>query len=170
MKVAPSFGTMRVIVVDAIVSLQVPEVLMVSVPPDESVHPLMVGGAEAFMVSDAGLGTLPVAVNVVHETVIGTESMSPLKVTFVPVFSFPVIVVPAGWDAKAAVVTPNTSAPVATMATIVLVSLDMVGFSFLGSLPACLMSLDMLVWASLGGCLLVLKLSRPTGTGVGRID
>ncbi len=27
---------------------------MVSVPPDESVHPLMVGGAEAFMVSDAG--------------------------------------------------------------------------------------------------------------------
>ena len=96
LKVAPSFGTRRVIVVDDIVSVQVPEVLMVSVPPDESVHPLMVGGTVAFMVSDAGLGTLPVAVNVVHETVIGTESMSPLKVTFVPVFSFAVIVVPAG--------------------------------------------------------------------------
>ncbi len=60
--------------------------------------------------------------------------------------------------------TPNTSAPDATMAAIVLVSLDMVGFSFLGSLPACLMRRDM---AALGlpWCVVCLycELSRATG-------
>jgi hypothetical protein len=95
LNVAPSFGTLRVSVVFAIVAVQVPEVLMVSVPPDESVHPLMVGGAESGIVSDALLATLPLTVNVVQETVIGTESMSPLNVARVPVFSLPVTVVPA---------------------------------------------------------------------------
>ena len=51
------------------------------------------------MVLDFVLGILPLAVKLVHVTVIGTESMSPLKVMCVPVFSFPVTVVPAGKDA-----------------------------------------------------------------------
>jgi hypothetical protein len=139
-KVAPSIGTTRVKVVDAIIAFQTPVVLMVSVPPDESVHPLMVGGTESLMVLDGVLGTLPVTVKVVHVTVIGTESMSPLKVTCVPIFSFPVTVVPAGKEANAAVETPKTSAPTATMATIALVN----GFD-LGPLGCCSMSRDMVV-------------------------
>ena len=65
------------------------------------------------MVSDALLATLPLTVNVVQVTVIGTESMSPLKVTSVLVFRFPVTVVPAFKDAKAAVLRPRTSIIVA---------------------------------------------------------
>ena len=99
LKVAPSFGTTRVSVVFVPVSSQLPVVLIVSVPPELSLHPVMVGGAESFMVLDFVLGILPLAVKLVHETVIGTESMSPLKVMCVPVFSFPVTVVPAGKDA-----------------------------------------------------------------------
>ena len=47
-----------------------------SVPPELSVHPLMVGGAESGSVSEA-LVTLPLAEKLVHVTVIGIESMSP---------------------------------------------------------------------------------------------
>ena len=99
LNVAPAFGTLSVIVVFVNETDQVPVVLMVSVPPDESLHPVMAGGAEAFMVEDAGLGTLPLITKLVQVTVIGTESMSPLKTMWVPVFSFPVTTVPAGKDA-----------------------------------------------------------------------
>ena len=99
LKVAPAFGMLRVIVVFAIETDQGPVVLMVSVPPDESVHPLMVGGAEASWWTDAGVGTLPLTAKLVQVTVIGIESMSPLKIMSVPVFSFPVTTVPAGKDA-----------------------------------------------------------------------
>jgi hypothetical protein len=97
--VAPFTGAPRVIFFLAIVAVQVPVVVIVSVPPDVSVHPLMVGGAESVMVSEAGLGTLPVTVKVVQVTVIGTESISPLKVRSVPDFRLPVTVVPAANDA-----------------------------------------------------------------------
>ncbi|MGB7052062.1 MAG: hypothetical protein WBG41_10880 [Acidimicrobiales bacterium] len=99
LNVAPAFGAPRVIFVLAMVAVQVPVVVIVSVPPDESVQPLMEGGDDSFMVSEAGLGTLPVTVKVVHVTVIGTESISPLKVRLVPDFRFPVTVVPAANDA-----------------------------------------------------------------------
>lgn len=130
LKVAPAFGIPRVSVFAAMVSVQVPEVVMMSVPPDESVHPLMVGGLESVTVSDFFFGTLPLAENLVHETVMGIESMSPLKVMSVPDFNDPVTVVPAGNDAKAAVEMPKTSATVPATATMVLVSLDMVGLPF----------------------------------------
>jgi hypothetical protein len=145
LKVAPAFGIPRVNALAAMVSFQAPEVLMVSVPPDESVHPVMVGGAESFMVSDAGLVTVPLAENLVHETVIGIESMSPLKVMVVPAFRDPVIVVPAGKVAKAAVERPKTSAPVPTTATTVRVSLDVAGLPSRGSLLGMFISRDMAV-------------------------
>ena len=98
LKVAPALGASRVIFVAAIVIFHAPVVVTVSVPPELSVHPLMEGGADSGRV-DLALVTVPLAEKLVHETVIGIESMSPLKVIAVPDLSEPVTVVPFGSEA-----------------------------------------------------------------------
>src|SRR5580658_831567 len=69
---------------------------MVSVPPSESWHPVIFGGAESVTVYGLPAGTLPLAENDVHFTVIFTLLIVPANVMSVPDLSFPVTFVPAG--------------------------------------------------------------------------
>jgi len=97
---APAFGMVSVIVYGLFEpltdSFHVPVVVMASVQPEESVQPLIVGGAESVTVSDGVLGVTALPEKLVQLTVIGTESMSPLNVILVPDLSAAVTFVPAG--------------------------------------------------------------------------
>jgi hypothetical protein len=125
LNVAPSCGIFSFCAVDVSESFQVPVVVIVSVPPEESVHPLMVGGDDRVTESDGDDGTLPLAEKLVQVTVIGIESMSPLKIMSVPDCSFAFTVVPAGRVADAAVARPQTSTPVPTKPMMAIESADL---------------------------------------------
>jgi hypothetical protein len=129
-KVAPAFGMLSVIFLPLAESDQFPLValvLMVSVPPSESVQPLMVGGADKGTVVDGELPVLPLAEKLVHDTVMGIESMSPLNVILVPLFSVPVTVTFGPSEAKAAVAVARTATAVtASVATSILRGLGIV--------------------------------------------
>ncbi len=135
LNVAPSSGIFSFCVVDVSESFQVPVVVIVSVPPEESVHPLMVGGDDSFTESVGDDGTVPLAEKLVQVTVIGIESMSPWKVMSVPDFSAALIFVPAGWVADAAMVRPQTSAPVPTKPMMAIETTDLVHRSLPGGCP-----------------------------------
>jgi len=133
LKVAPFFGMLRVSVEpsEATTSDQDPVALMVSLPPRESVHFEITGGAESFNVSDGLAGALPVAVNDLHVTRIGTPLIVPENVILVPFLSFPVTVVPAlsdGLAAKLAALVPATKPPTAMAAMTPFLKVDLIRY------------------------------------------
>jgi hypothetical protein len=129
-KVAPAFGMVSVIFLPLAESDHFPLVwlvLMVSVPPSESVQPLMVGGAFKGTDDDGELPVVPLAEKLVQETVIGIESISPLKVMSVPDLRLPVTVTFGPSVAKAAVAVARTATAVtASVATSILRGLGIV--------------------------------------------
>jgi len=122
-KVAPAFGMVRValygflLVTDRTHCPLVVLVVMVSDPPVESVHPLMVGEPVSGTESDGELPVVPLPEKLVQETVIGTELMFPANVMTVPPLRAAVTVTPGPSVAYAAVALTRMAATVAPSVT-----------------------------------------------------
>jgi hypothetical protein len=106
--VAPSFGITRLTELPELftVNFQLPEVVIVSVPPRLSVQLVMLGSPTGMLLVSPLL-TVPVSLKLLQVTVIGTPFMLPLKTTDLDV---PVTVVPGLKLAPADAARPKTTA------------------------------------------------------------